>query len=97
MFFHSNFILWDCDMNEPLRSSSEFISNILCEIGDNQQFYKTSYLFCGSLRFLSTCEHMDSTHAIGNKIVSYKKFNIVTYALKMRNRVKHVTYSLKIF
>ena len=25
---------------------------------------------------------MDSTHAIGNKIVDYKKFRIVTYALK---------------
>ena len=75
-------------MNEPPISSREFISNILCEIGDGQQFYKTSYLdgtclFCGSLQLLSTCEHMDSTHAIGNVIVDYGKFKIVTYALKV--------------
>ena len=74
-------------MNEPPRSSREFISNILCEIGDGQQFYKTpcldgTCLFCGSLQLLSTCEHMDSTHAIGNEIVDYKKIKIVTYALK---------------
>ena len=31
---------------------------------------------------LSTCEHMDSTHAIGNEIVDYGKVKIVTYALK---------------
>ena len=74
-------------MNEPPRSSREFISNILCEIGDNQQFYKTSCLdgtclFCGSLQLLSTCEHMDSIHVIGNEIVDYEKFKMVTYALK---------------
>ena len=75
---HSKFVLQDCDMNERPRSSREFISNILCEIGDGQQFYKMSCLdgtclFFGSLQFLSTCEHMDSTHTIGNKIVDYKK------------------------
>ena len=64
-------------MNEPPRFSREFISNIICEIGDGQQFYKTSclddtYLFCGSLQLLSTCQHMDSTHEIGNEIVDYK-------------------------
>ena len=74
-------------MNEPPRSSREFISNILCEIGDDQQFYKTSCLdgtclFCDSLQLLSTCQHMDSTHAIGNEIIDYKKFKRVTYALK---------------
>ena len=83
-------------MNEPPRSSREFISNILCEIGDGQQFYKTSCLdgtcldgtclFCGSLQLLSTCQHMDSTHAIENEIVDYRKFKTVTYALK---DVKH--------
>ena len=62
-------------------------SNILCEIGDNQQFYKKSCLddtclFCDCFQLLSTCQHMDSTHAIGNEIVDYKKFKIVTYALK---------------
>ena len=36
-------------------------------------------LFCGSSQLLSTCQHMDSTHGIGNEIVDYKKF---TYALK---------------
>ena len=82
-------------MNEPPGSSREFISNILCEIGDNQQFYKTSCLdgmclFCGSLQLLSICEHMDSTHAIGNQIVDYKKYKTVTYALKYGNRVKYV-------
>ena len=74
-------------MNEPPRPSREFISNILCEIGDNQQFCKTSFLdgtclFCGSLQLLSTSKHVDSTHAIGNEIVYYKKLKIVTYALK---------------
>ena len=59
----------------------------ICEIGDDQQFYKTSCLdgtclFCGSLQILSTCQHMDSTHAIGNEIVDYKNFKTVTYALK---------------
>ena len=34
VFLHSKFVLQDCDMNEPARSSREFISNILCEIGD---------------------------------------------------------------
>lgn len=74
-------------MNEPPISSREFISNILREIGDGQQFYKMSCLdgtclFCGSLQLLSTCEHMDSTHAIGNEIIDYGKYKIVTYALK---------------
>lgn len=74
-------------MNELPRSSREFISNILCEIGDDQQFYKTSCLdgmclFYGSLQLLSTCQHMYSTHAIGNEIVDYEKFKTVTYALK---------------
>ena len=78
VFLHSEFILQDCDMNEPPRSSREFISKILCEIGASQQFYKTSCLdgtclFCDSLQLLSTCEQMDSTHAIGNEIVDYKK------------------------
>ena len=73
VFLHSQFVLQDCDMNEPPRSSTEFISNILCEIGDDQQFFKTSCLFCGSLQLLSTCQHMDNTHAIGNKIVDYEK------------------------
>ena len=36
--------------------------------------YKTSFLFCGSLQLLSTCEHMDSIHAIGNPIVDYGKY-----------------------
>ena len=84
---HSQFVLQDCDIKEPSRSSREFISNILCEIGDGQQFYKTSCLdgtclFCGSLQLLSTCERMDSKHAIGNEIVDYKKFKTVTYTLK---------------
>ena len=74
-------------MNEPPRSSREFISNILCKIGDDQQFYKKSCLdgtslFCGSLQLLSTFQHMDSTHAIGNEIVDYEKFKTVTYAPK---------------
>ena len=74
-------------MNETPRSLREFISNILCEIGDGQQFYKTSgldstCLFCGSLQVLSTFQHMDSTHAIRNEIVDYKKFKTVTYSLK---------------
>lgn len=74
-------------MNDPPISSREFISNILCEIGDGQQFYKMSCLdctclFCGSLYLLSTCEHMDSTHAIENEIVDYKKSKTLTYALK---------------
>ena len=82
-------------MNEPPRSPREFISNILYEIGDNQIFYKTSCLdgtclFCGSLQLLSTCEHMDSTRAIGNEIVDYGKYKTVTYALKDGNRVKDV-------
>ena len=86
VFLYSKFVLQDCNMNEPPRSSKKFISNILCEIGD-QQFYKTScldgkFLFCGSLQLLSTCEHMDGTHAIGNEIVGYGKFKIVTYSLK---------------
>ena len=84
---HSQFVLEDCDINEPPRSSSGFISNILYEIGDGQKFYKTSCLdamclFFASLQLLSTCQHMDSTHAIGNEIVDYKKFKIVKYALK---------------
>ena len=87
MFLHSKFFLHNCDMTEPPRSSRESISNILCEIGDDQQFYKTSCLdgtclFCGSLQLLSTCQHMDSTHAIGNEIVDYKKIKTVIYALK---------------
>ena len=87
VFLYSKFVLQDCDMNEPPRSSREFISKILCEIGDEQLFYKTSCLddtclFCGSFQFLSTCQHMDSTHAIGNEIVDYEKFKTVTYALK---------------
>ena len=87
VFLHSKFVLQDCDMNEPPGSSREFISNILCEIGDDQQFYKKSCLdgiclFCGSLQLLSTCQHMDSTHAIRNEIVNYEKFKTVTYALK---------------
>ena len=74
-------------MNEPPRSSREFISNILCEIGDDLHFYKTScldgtFLFCGSLQLLSSCEHMDSIRVIRNEIVDYKKFKTVTYALK---------------
>ena len=74
-------------MNEPPRSSREFISNILCEIGDGKQFYKTSCfvgicLFFGSLQLLWTCQHMDSTHAIGNEIVDYRKYKTVTYGLK---------------
>ena len=78
VFLHSKFVFQYCDMNEPPRSSREFISNILCEIGDGQQFYKTSwldvtFLFCGSLQLFSTCKHMDSTHAIRNKTVDYKK------------------------
>ena len=40
------------------------------------------HVFCGSLQLLSTCEHMDSTHAIENEIVDYKKYKTVTYALK---------------
>ena len=39
-------------------------------------------LFCGSLQLLWTCQHIDSTHAIGNEIVDYEKFKTVTYALK---------------
>ena len=39
-------------------------------------------LFCRSLQLLSTCEHMDSTHAIGNEIVDYEKFKTMKYALK---------------
>ena len=59
----------------------------LCEIGDHQIFYKTSCLdgtclFCGSLQLISTCQHMDSTHAIRNKIVDYEKYKTVAYALK---------------
>ena len=74
-------------MNESPRSSRKFLSNILCEIGDNQNFYNISCLdgtclFCGSLQLLSTCQHMDSTCAIGNEIVDYEKFKTVTYALK---------------
>ena len=38
VFVHSTFVLQDCDMNEPSRSLREFISKILCEIGDSQQF-----------------------------------------------------------
>jgi hypothetical protein len=38
--------------------------------------------FCGSLKLLSTSKYMDSTHAIGNEIVDYKKFKIVTYVVK---------------
>ena len=84
---HSQFVLQDCDIKEPPRSSMEFISNILCEIGDGQQFYKTSCLdgtclFCSSFHLLSTCEHMNSTHAIGNEKIDYKKYKIVKYALK---------------
>ena len=41
-----------------------------------------TFLFFGSLQILSTCQHMDSTHAIGNEIVNYEKFKTVTYALK---------------
>ena len=87
VFLHSKFILQDCDMNEPPKSSREFISNILRKIGDEQKFYKTSCLdgtclFFGSLQLLSPCQHMDSMNAIGNEIVDYKKFKIVTYALK---------------
>ena len=44
MFLHSEFVFQDCDMNEPPRSSREFISKFLCEIGDERQFYKTSCL-----------------------------------------------------
>ena len=40
-----------------------------------------AYFFC-SLRLLSTCEHMDSTHAIGNQIVDHKKSKTLTYSLK---------------
>ena len=74
-------------MNEPPRSSREFISKKNCEIGDGQKIYKTSYfdgtcLFFYSLELLSTCEHMDSTHAIGNEIIDYAKYKIVTDALK---------------
>ena len=70
-------------MNEPPRSSREFISNILCEIGDGQKFYKTSCLYgtclvCDSLQLLSTCEHTDSTHAIRNEILDYGKYKTVT-------------------
>ena len=49
-----------------------------------------TYLNCGSLQPLSTCQHMDSTHAIGNEIVDYRKFKTVTYALKDGYRVKDV-------
>ena len=74
-------------MNEPSRSSMEFISNILCEIGEDKHFYKTSCLdstclFCDSLQLLSSCQNMDNRHVIGNRIVDYKKFKTVTYALK---------------
>ena len=74
-------------MNDPPRSSREFIFNILCKIGDDQQFYKTSCLdgtslFCSSLQLFSTCQHMDSAHAIGNEIVDYEKFKTMKYALK---------------
>jgi hypothetical protein len=87
LFLHSKFVLQDCDMNEPPRSSWEFICNILCEIGNGQQFYKTlcldgKCLFCDCLQLLSTCEDMDSTHVIGNEIVDYGKYKIVTYTLK---------------
>ena len=87
VFLHSKFILQDCDMNEPPRSSREFISTILCEIGDSQQFYKVSCLdgtclFFVSLQLLSTCEYVDSTYVIGNEIVDYIKYKTVTYALK---------------
>ena len=83
VFLHSKFVLQNCDINEPPRSSREFISNILYEIGDDQNFYKTSCLdgIC-FLQLLSTCEHMDSTHAIGNEIIHYKKYKTVTCALK---------------
>ena len=82
VFLHYKFVLQDCDMNEPPRSSREFISKILYEIGDGQQFYKIlcfdgTCLFCSSLQLLSTCEHMDSTHAIRNEIVDYRKFKNV--------------------
>ena len=57
------------------------------EIGDGQKIYKTpcldgTCLLCGSLQLLSTCEHMDSTHAIENEIVDYGKYKTVTYAPK---------------
>ena len=39
-------------------------------------------LFCGSLQLLSTCQHMDSTHAIGNEIVDYEKYKTMIDALK---------------
>ena len=42
----------------------------------------SQFKFCGSLQLLSTCQHMDSTHAIGNEIVDYRKFKTVIYALK---------------
>ena len=38
VLLHFEFVLKDCDMNEPPRSLREFISNILCEIGDNHNF-----------------------------------------------------------
>ena len=90
---HSNNVLQDCNINIPPRSSRELISTILCERVDGQQFYKLSCLngTCidyGGLRRLPICQHMESTHEIGNEIVEFGKYKTVTYNLKEGKKAK---------
>ena len=59
----------------------------------DQQFYKTSCLdgtclFCGFLQLLSTFQHMDNAHAIGNEIVDYGKFKTVTFSKRWETGLK---------
>ena len=54
VFLHSKFVLQDCDMNEPPRSSREFISNILCEIEDERKILREYHFYISDDRLHST-------------------------------------------
>lgn len=85
--FHTNDVLQECNIQAPHKSVREFISSVLCNRHDGCIYYKMPFLegfcaICGGLQHLPRCVHLESTHEIGTKLVSFGKYKTITYGVK---------------
>lgn len=90
---HTNNVLKECNIQAPPKSIREFISSVLCNRHDGYIYYKIHCLegscaICGGLQCLPRCVHLESTHEIGTKLVSFKKYKRVTYGVKYGKDLK---------
>ncbi|XP_057857649.2 uncharacterized protein LOC131066816 [Cryptomeria japonica] len=84
---HTNNVLQECNIQAPPKSIRYFISSVLCNRHDGFIYYKMpclegSYAICGGLQHLPRCIHLESTHEIGTKLVSFRKYKTTTYGVK---------------